>query len=128
MRADEEAAVRCRDRAARRTLMSLRPVLDQEEWPREVVEKPGPEIILSVANINKASFLGSFRVTVSHEVRSLVLFSARTDGRRIDPIPENAQNFRRSLPGAHRTFNVCAPSACALRETVCLQTKNRFCV
>lgn len=33
-----------------------------------MVEKPGPEIILSVANINKASFLGSFRVTVSHEV------------------------------------------------------------
>lgn len=43
---------------------------EQEEWPSEVVEKPGPEIILSVMNINKASFLGSFRVTVSHEVHN----------------------------------------------------------
>eukprot|EP00752_Nemacystus_decipiens_P006064 g5472.t1 len=40
---------------------------DKEEWPSEVVEKPGPEIILSVVNINKANFLGSFKVTVSHE-------------------------------------------------------------
>lgn len=46
----------------------FRPVRAQEEWPSQVVEKPGPEIILSVVNINKASFLGSFRVTVSHEV------------------------------------------------------------
>eukprot|EP00752_Nemacystus_decipiens_P006061 g5470.t1 len=40
---------------------------DKEEWPSEVVEKPGPEIVLSVLNINKANFLGSFKVVVSHE-------------------------------------------------------------
>lgn len=40
----------------------------QEAWPTEVVSKPGPEMILSVLNINKASFLGSFKVTVSHQV------------------------------------------------------------
>lgn len=51
--------------------MFTRPVRAQEEWPSEVVEKSGPEIILSVVNINKASFLGSFRVTVSHEVSFL---------------------------------------------------------
>lgn len=36
-----------------------------------MIEKPGPEIMLSVMNINKASFLGSFRVTVSHEVGTI---------------------------------------------------------
>lgn len=40
----------------------------QEEWPSEVVETPGPEAILSVVNINKACFLGSFRIVVSHQV------------------------------------------------------------
>ncbi|CAN0019896.1 unnamed protein product [Ectocarpus sp. 12 AP-2014] len=40
---------------------------DKVEWPSEVIEKPGAEAILSVMNINKASFLGSFRVIVSHE-------------------------------------------------------------
>lgn len=40
----------------------------QEEWPSEVVETSGPEAILSVVNINKARFLGSFRVVVSHQV------------------------------------------------------------
>ncbi|CAM9152411.1 unnamed protein product [Hapterophycus canaliculatus] len=40
---------------------------DKEEWPSQVEENPGPEMILSVVNINKASFLGSFRVVVSHQ-------------------------------------------------------------
>ncbi|CAM9331079.1 unnamed protein product [Laminaria digitata] len=40
---------------------------DKEEWPSEVVETSGPEAILSVVNINKARFLGSFRVVVSHQ-------------------------------------------------------------
>lgn len=43
----------------------------QEEWPSEVVETSGPEAILSVVNINKARFLGSFRVVVSHQVPRL---------------------------------------------------------
>lgn len=43
-------------------------VVFQEEWPSEVVETSGPEAILSVVNINKARFLGSFRVVVSHQV------------------------------------------------------------
>ncbi len=30
--------------------------------------KPGPEIIISIININKANFLGSFRIIVSHQV------------------------------------------------------------
>lgn len=33
-----------------------------------MVETPGPEAILSIVNINKARFLGSFRVVVSHQV------------------------------------------------------------
>ncbi|CAN0157806.1 unnamed protein product [Ascophyllum nodosum] len=40
---------------------------DKVEWPSEVKKNCGPEIMFSVVNINKASFLGSFRVTVSHQ-------------------------------------------------------------
>ncbi|CAN0289414.1 unnamed protein product [Pylaiella littoralis] len=40
---------------------------DKEEWPSQVVERSGPEVILSVININKANFQGSFRVIVSHQ-------------------------------------------------------------
>lgn len=40
----------------------------QEDWPAEVEKKCGAQVMLSVVNINKASFLGSFRVTVSHQV------------------------------------------------------------
>lgn len=40
----------------------------QEEWVGEMIEEPGPEIIMSIMNINKANFRGSFRVNVSHQV------------------------------------------------------------
>lgn len=45
----------------------------QESWPSEVVEKPGPEMMLSVVNINKANFIGSFKVTLLHQVRACFL-------------------------------------------------------
>lgn len=43
--------------------------LPQLEWPEQVLEDARPEVIFSVLNINKAAFLGSFKVIVFHQVR-----------------------------------------------------------
>lgn len=49
-----------------------------------MVETPGPEIILSVININKANFLGSFRVIVSHKVLLVDVQQKRSFAQRIE--------------------------------------------
>lgn len=42
----------------------------QEAWPIEPALGPGRQIVLSILNINKANFMGSFKVIVSHQVRA----------------------------------------------------------
>lgn len=42
----------------------------QEEWPEEVERPSGPEVLFSVMNVNKAAFMGSFTVTLFHQVET----------------------------------------------------------